>query len=135
MEASVASVIAGDGRFTLGKSGDGHYLTLTIRRRSAGTHDDWPSRKQASIVSSGVEAFLLQLDDTYAYQLFDWDPVGQQEAVQTLARIALEYLSGGGRIRTRRNLLARRVREFALTLPDGETHYLAARRSNRSNLA
>lgn len=78
-------------------------------------------KRHARLWSSGVEAFILELDDLYDRKDFDWEPEGQREIVWTLTRIAIEYLRGAGVQVTDRSRLGRRRHYLDIEL-DGGTY-------------
>jgi|GEM_PF-3416026 hypothetical protein len=100
------------------------YLSLTIHTSASTTR---PDRAHARILTSGIEMFLLVLDDQFEYRDFDWETEGQRQILALMAKLAEAYLAGGGREGLKGGIFGRRHSQLTLELA-GQTYVFSGRR-------
>jgi len=122
LEEIAQEALSEHGRFDFSAVQANGYLTLKIRRAISLDHVKREGvGRQATISTSGVEAFYLLLDDLYEWRDFDWEKGGQIEIVRLMIRLAMVYLEGD-ELKCIRNGFLGRHKSYSLDL--GNQSYL-----------
>lgn len=93
------------------------YITL----QTQGDNQGEGKRRRAEIWTSGVEAFLLDVDGGYNYADFEYDEKNQSALVRRLATLAVEYLRGNYKVVEQVTPRGHIRKNIEITL-DGETY-------------
>lgn len=124
VEDIVRDAVRRAGPLSTQSSRDGRYVDITVRPSSPDGSD--AGARHARISTEGVEVFILNLPDGFAYHEFDYDyeREGQVAALRPVAALASEYLHGHSREEEELRSFGRRRRYLEITV-DGERYRLS----------